>query len=108
MKKIDEAEIDGLLADLWKRNLPLLQERVTLLESAAAAAAGGTLNAAARAEALGVAHKLSGSLGMFGYHHGTAIAREIELLLSIPGPNKPADHLSILVADLRRTLFPES
>ena len=39
------------------------------------------LSAATRREAGDIAHKLAGSLGMFGYLHGTEIARALELLL---------------------------
>ncbi len=109
MKKDDEAKIDSLLAALWERNLPTLRERLDTLDRAAAAAASGHLTEASRAEALGIAHKLSGSLGMFGHHRGTEIARQIEAILSptpAPSSGHPGSCLGALVTELHDTLFP--
>ncbi len=71
MKKSAPDQIDNLLADLWQKNLPTLRERLDLLDRIASTAASGTLAEATRLEALTIAHKLSGSLGMFGYQQGT-------------------------------------
>jgi len=71
----------GLIAHLWERNRPLVEERLTLLESAARAATRGTLSEGLRREAAEVAHKLAGSLGMYGFPEGTAVAGELELRL---------------------------
>lgn len=105
MKKDEEAKIDTLLAALWERSLPTLYERLDVLDRASAEAASGHLTEASRSEALGIAHKLSGSLGMFGYHRGTEIARQIEAILNAPTPNT-LPRLSALVTELRDTLFP--
>jgi len=75
-----------LLASLWERSLPVLRERCALLERAATAAQAGTLTPELRAEATAIAHKLSGSLGMFGYPEGTDLARRIEEHLEAPTP----------------------
>ena len=98
----DESKIDALLVDLWERGLPLLRERLNLLDRAAAAAETGDLSEDLRVEAGGIAHKFAGSLGMFGYDRGTEIARQIEQMLSEP----PAAwaRLSELVRELRETL----
>jgi len=110
MKKDEEAKIDTLLATLWERSLPTLRERLDVLDRAAASAASGHLTEASRAEAHGIAHKLSGSLGMFGYHRGTEIARQIEEILSPPVPAAPTpdtlSRLDALVTELHDTLFP--
>ena len=74
-----------LLHTLWQRNLPVTQERISEMEQAASAAAKGHLTAEARSSAGSTAHKLAGSLGMFGYQHGTEIARELERTLELPG-----------------------
>ena len=73
-----------LLATVWQRNLPLLRARLAHLESAAQLAETGLLPSATRQEAASIAHKLAGSLGMFGYLRGTEIARELEVLLDVP------------------------
>jgi len=38
-----------------------------------------------------VAHKLAGTLGMFGYPRGTDLARLIEEVLELPDPLTPAE-----------------
>jgi len=92
-----------MLAALWERSLPVLRERCALLERAATAAQAGTLTLELRAEAMGIAHKLSGSLGMFGYPEGTDFARRIEEHLEAPGPVDPP-RLARDVAALLATL----
>jgi len=74
-----------MLAGLWQRNLPVVRERVDEMQRAATAASAGKLTPEARASASGTAHKLAGSLGMFGFQHGTEIARHLEEMLIAPG-----------------------
>lgn len=107
---MNEAETDdktaSLLAAIWQRSRPLVEERLTLLERAAVGAAAGGLTQELRKEAGGAAHKLAGSLGMYGYDEGTRIAREIEVMLV--GEAAPdAARLGSLVAELRTAVFPE-
>jgi HPt (histidine-containing phosphotransfer) domain-containing protein len=73
------------LAALWERNLPVLRDRLAQLDAASEAAATGKFTPEMREDAAGTAHKLAGSLGMFGYQRGTEFARKIELLLNEPG-----------------------
>ena len=94
----------SLLASLWLRNRPLLEERLAMLEHAAACAAAGTLFEEVREEAADTAHKLAGSLGMYGYDHGTRLARQLELLLDYPTPDPT--QIKVLAHQLRHTLFP--
>ena len=75
-----------LLASVWERNLPLLRNRFAQLSAAAQQAEAGLLTPVARKEAAETAHKLAGSLGMFGYGRGTEISRELEQLLEGEGP----------------------
>ena len=89
-----------LLARLWKQNLPLMRERFDLLESAAQDAHAGMLTPLRRTEAANTAHKLAGSLGMFGFPQGTEIARQLEMLLEAVAPPDAALLLR-LSADLR-------
>jgi len=67
----------ALLANLWVRVRPIVEERLVTLDRAAAAAREGPLADALRVEAASAAHKLAGSLGMYGYDEGTRVAREI-------------------------------
>jgi len=97
-------KIESLLSALWLRNRPIVELRLDLIDRAIVAAANGTLTTEVREEAADNAHKLAGSLGMYGSHLGTHLAREMEILLDYRTP----DHvrLATLSSELRRTLFP--
>ncbi|PSB01980.1 response regulator [Merismopedia glauca] len=58
-----------------------LETQVTLLERAKTALLTGSLEPELRAAAKHEAHKLAGSLGLFGYPQGSKLARSIEHLL---------------------------
>jgi HPt (histidine-containing phosphotransfer) domain-containing protein len=94
-----------LLAALWLRNRPIVEERLVLLDRASAAAATGMLDEALREESRSAAHKLSGSLGMYGFDEGTRVAREMEVLLS--GASPDGARLLVLCGELRVAVFPE-
>lgn len=70
-----------ILATVWERNLPVVRQRISALRTAADQSHAGPLSTPVRVEAAGIAHKLAGSLGMFGYAQGSVIARQIETLL---------------------------
>ncbi|MDW5265972.1 MULTISPECIES: Hpt domain-containing protein [Acidobacteriaceae] len=99
----ESKKLNALLAGLWERGLPLLQERLAILDRAATAAESGELSEVLRIEALEIAHKFAGSLGMFGYSDGTEIARQIEQLLGAITP-ATSSRLALLVTQLHRTL----
>lgn len=94
------------IAALWQRNVPQTMERLNLLDRAASAAAGDTLSASLSEEAAATAHKLAGSLGMFGLDEGTRLAREMEQHLESATPD--AGKLTSLARQLRASLFPAS
>jgi HPt (histidine-containing phosphotransfer) domain-containing protein len=104
-----EAEFDeqneSMLAAIWQRHRPVVIERICLLDRAAAAAMEGTLNVEMREEAAGTAHKLAGSLGMYGYDEGTRLAQEIEVMLLEDSVAEPM-RLWELAVELRRAVFP--
>jgi HPt (histidine-containing phosphotransfer) domain-containing protein len=91
------------IAALWQRNQPQILERLALLDRAAAAARAGALTPALHAEAIAVAHKLAGSLGMFGFHEGTRIARELEQHLESEELNPTT--FTALTAQLRQSIL---
>jgi HPt (histidine-containing phosphotransfer) domain-containing protein len=105
MNKVPDADIQALLADIWKRHLPLLVERLALLERAAKAAAASSLSEEQRAEAQSVAHKLAGNLGMFGHEQAGDTAGKIEQVLKSRSP-ETSTQLPTLVATLRQSLAP--
>ena len=98
-----EDKTASLLTALWLRNRPIIEERIAMLEKAAAAT--GPLSEEARKEAQGSAHKLAGALGMYGYDEGTRIARQMEQLLETVTPDSA--RLGGLIAELRGTIFPD-
>lgn len=63
---------------MWARFLPDIRERVSVLDSAAAALSNGAFTEDLRAAAQSAGHKLAGTLGTFGLQRGTDLAREIE------------------------------
>jgi HPt (histidine-containing phosphotransfer) domain-containing protein len=101
----NDGKIEALLADLWQRHLPTLHERLDILDRTAAEASSGTLAEASRLEALSIAHKLAGNLGMFGHQHATEIASTMEQILKAPTPETLAK-LPTISSDLRKTLAP--
>lgn len=103
MTSNDAPKINALLTSLWERSLPQLRERLEVLDRAATAAIAGDLTENLRIEALEIAHKLAGSLGMFGYTQGTEISQQLEQLLEKTTPTNSSD-LAELVAQLRQTL----
>jgi HPt (histidine-containing phosphotransfer) domain-containing protein len=105
MNKQTEAKVDNLIAELWQRHLPNLRERLDLLDRTAAEASSGALAEALRAEALSIAHKMAGNLGMFGYPKGSEIASEMEHILKAP-TQESLLRLAPLTVQLRKTLAP--
>lgn len=75
-----------ILASVWQRNLPVVRSRIETLHAAAREASAGYLSSESRRTAADIAHKLAGSLGMFGYPRGTEIAQQLEVLLDSEGP----------------------
>lgn len=75
---------------VWQRNLPLILDRLARLDGFAAALRRGMASPQEREDALDIAHKFSGSLGIFGYPTGSRIAHALEGLLEAdlaPDPN---------------------
>ena len=94
--------MDAAIAAIWARSLPVVRERLRVLEEAAAALEGGDLRDAERVAAVGEAHKLAGSLGMFGFAEGTEIARVLEE--GMERGDLEGGRMRMLVGDLRRVL----
>jgi len=103
MKKSNPDQIDIVLAQLWQKNLPTLRQRLDLIDQFAAAASTGNLPEDTRVEALSIAHKLAGSLGMYGYQQGTEVASKMERILKSPTPETLLT-LRSLAVDLRKSL----
>ncbi len=89
------------MMEIWRRNRPQVLERLDLLDRIAKS---DPLPDSLRQEASSIAHKLAGSLGMFGFAEGTRLARLLEQHLDESEPNR--ETLAALSIQLRETLFP--
>ncbi len=89
----------ALLATLWAKNYPKIQAHLAVLDQAATTT---PLPESLKKEATSVAHKLAGSLGMYGYPAGTEAARQLEQELDLPTPNQST--LQHLAQRLRQTI----
>ena len=98
-----KAKTESMLKALWQRQLPVVREHLQRLEASAMLVQEGRLTAPLRSESAVSAHKLAGSLGMFGYPEGTRLARDIEYLLDAEG-EPPLDTYLSLVRQLRDLL----
>jgi HPt (histidine-containing phosphotransfer) domain-containing protein len=76
-----------MIAWLWERSLPQVEERLRLLERAAAANTLGEMAEEQRSAAQEIAHKLAGSLGMFGFLLGSKIASQLEMQFESGSPD---------------------
>ena len=103
MDQVQQDALNQALDGLWTKFLPLIEERVALLESAAAAFAAGQIPADDQQTAGAAAHKLAGVLGSFGLTTGTALARELETLFLSRIDPEPALSASLIsrAAELR-------
>ena len=106
MTDFAQTSTQKLIATLWQRNQTQVLERLEVLERAAAEAAASELSPGLVQEAAEIAHKLAGSLGMFGFHEGTRVARELEVYFESPSPDPAL--LGLLTAQLRSALYPAS
>lgn len=71
-----------------------LNQRLTLLDQVATAAATGTLTPENRQRAFTEAHRLAGGLGMFGYGPAAQAAEELEALLHPTATEEDLAHLA--------------
>ncbi len=75
------AIVAARLAELWRKSLPTTLERVAALRAACDALGRNPADAEARTAGRETAHKLSGSLGVFGLPRGTEVASAMEDVL---------------------------
>lgn len=91
---------------VWERSQEKLSKRVGVVEQAVKAILQDTLDKELMATAYQEAHKLAGSLGMFGFEFGSRLAKDIEELLEV-GESLNSEQklrLSELVLGLRQQL----
>jgi HPt (histidine-containing phosphotransfer) domain-containing protein len=78
--------IAARLAELWRKTLPITLERVAALQAACEALGRNPADSQARSAGREAAHKLSGSLGIFGLPRGTELAAKLEEILKSTDP----------------------
>lgn len=104
------ADVKGTLSDamarLWAKFRPEIERRVAVLEAASAALGAGTLSTQQREAAHADAHKLAGSLGTFGLHRGTDLARMAESALAADPVRATAPEFTEWVAEIRALVSP--
>ena len=97
------------VARVWAQYREVIFQRLGAVEAAATALRKATLTPEVRQKAVLEAHRLAGSLGMFGLDNGTRVAREIEhlltnevALLSPDAPRRLVDSAAALRAELEK------
>jgi CheY-like chemotaxis protein/HPt (histidine-containing phosphotransfer) domain-containing protein len=97
------ATLSSAIEAIWETSREEIGRRIATLEHAVAAMLGGDLGVDLRDRAHSDAHKLAGSLGMFGFATGSALAQELEQALATDGAPELEDvpHLAELVGVLR-------
>ncbi len=100
-----ESQADELLK-IWEQIKETVEQRVVLLEQAVGSLHQDQLSEELRQQAEQEAHRLAGSLGMFGADEGSRLAQEIELLFEVASSLnlKQKQHLTQLVVQLRQEL----
>ncbi|MDY6938771.1 MAG: response regulator [Cyanobacteriota bacterium] len=102
-----EKQTAAAVSEAWEQFKEPILERVTILEEALASLQQDTLDENYRHNAQQQAHKLAGSLGMFGLPEGSRLAREIEacwIALKQPSESNgsiPIHQLESMLAQLR-------
>ncbi len=96
-------EVRSALERVWVNSRPEALGRVATLERFAENLRSGTSDQLSWESALSAAHRLSGSLGMFGFDDASSCAAKIEALLG-DGPTPELETMLPLVERLRMLL----
>jgi DNA-binding response OmpR family regulator len=95
-----------ITSKVWNKYRDKILAQVMVIETAAQALTNAQLSPVERQQAQQEAHKLAGSLGIFGFMAGSQLAQELEALLQ-PGVALTAvqvQHIATLAASLRLRL----
>ncbi len=91
-----------MLAAVWNKNRDVLLQRMDTIDEFCRRLPESASDQALREQACSDAHKLAGSLGMFGLSEGTGVAREIEYFLRDNSPSELlAANIPLLTSRLR-------
>ena len=105
-KARNAAAIAPGMSAIWQQIAVKLPERVAVIDTALSALVQNKLNKKLGAAAAQEAHKLAGSLGMFGSDEGSRLAQRIERFWKTAKPLTPSQiaELTVLVTDLKQAL----
>lgn len=105
-ESIADPESMLLLEQIRSRFQDSLNQRIAVLEAAAATLQSAPLSAAEHQTAREEAHRLAGALGTFGYPKGSHLAREIEqwLIAYMDGNQGQAEQFQDLLAQLKQAI----
>jgi len=90
--------------EAWERFKGASMERLAVLDQAVAALQRGTLSPQLKQAAEQAAHKMAGSLGMFGFSRGSHLGRELEACFQQPPDRNFPLRVQRLVAQLHQEL----
>lgn len=109
-KRTNKKQTEVALKVVWEKFKGQNQARITILEQAIVALEQNSLESEIWQQARSAAHKLAGSLGVFGMSEGSQIAQAIEQILQAEPPLSPTQvqHLFSLVSSLRQLLTKSS
>ncbi|MGI0485917.1 response regulator [Pantanalinema rosaneae CENA516] len=96
--------VQAATTEIWQQVKEPFLERLSLMEQAIAAFQAGTGSEQLRSQAEQAAHKLAGSLGMFGYHEGSRLSRNLEQGWQFLDPSRLLSQLQQWVDHLRQEL----
>jgi diguanylate cyclase (GGDEF)-like protein len=78
VEETPERQTQAAISEAWERYKPSVLTRIGTVEEALKALEAEALSESLRASAEQQAHKLAGSLGMFGFPDGSLLARDLE------------------------------
>lgn len=102
MESDAQIALAAALDRMWLQYLPVMRERVAILENAAQQFAADKLSIEGHESAGAAAHKLAGVCGTFGLTRATVLARELEIMYSRQnGPDTElAERMGSIAAEL--------
>ncbi|MBM0743993.1 response regulator [Phormidium sp. CLA17] len=105
--KVATEAAESMLLELWERFKDSFDDQIAVLEQVIVALESGRLTDDLQQTAKQTVHKLVGSLGVYGFPQGSAIARQIEGLLQPSEPQLQAaaiNQIAQLVTALKQEL----
>lgn len=94
-----ERQTQAAIAEAWERYKPSLVTRLASIDEALKALEAKTLSESLRSTAEQQAHKLAGSLGMFGFPEGSVLVRDLEQSFARLQGRLPSDRRQAAVSD---------